>query len=426
MKRVLALVLLVGFCLGICGCTEKQQPQQTSSSEPTEEVVTYFVPDPMEYPDYTFEGTPTTDQLRQTAVQAMIDMLSVQWSVGEFVYYQKSGSVSGKFFSHVPEVIYAGMPYTNGASGLVQWMEFYDPETGRFSFEGTGAELNDLVGNSCAACVGSAWLTVCNSMMRGTSATHYMTPMNGYLPVGTYQSNYSISSYEQYTTDRICADNGQDVLYESYAAILPADALVSTPDVHAIMAIEAAHVVYNEDGTINGQESTVTIADQRAGNGDLFYEVDDGNGNTLNFSGRTSFTYTFEQLWKLCYIPVTNAEFVGTKAYEVPKAEFSGDASSMKSAATGSIISNYPIRVIRGILVDQNGNEQVYERVILNNDQISTGITTNYSLTNMTVGLSQNALESFMTEGNTYTLRIEVAMPNGQNYTVVEFHGLSR
>lgn len=424
MKRVLSLLLVAAFCIGLGACGQ-EQPQQTLSAEPTEEVVDFLVPDPMEYPDYTFDHTPTTDELRQTAVQAMLDMLSVQWSVGGFVYYQKSGSVSGKFFSHVPEVIYAGMPYTNGASGLVQWMEFYDTETGRFTFDGTGAELNDLIGNSCAACVGSAWLTVCNSMMRGTSATYYMTPMNGYIPVGPYQSNYSISNYEQYTTDRICADNGQEVMYQSYAAILPADALVSSPDVHAIMAIEAAHVVYNDDGTINGTESTVTIADQRAGNGDLFYEVDDESGNTLNFSGRTSYDYTFEELWELCYIPVTNAEFMGTKEYEAPKVEFSGDASSLKTAASGSIVSNYPIRVIRGVLVDQNGKEQVYERVILNNDQISTGMTTNYSLTNMTMGVSQNALAGFMEEGNTYTLRIEVAMPNGQNFTVVELDGLS-
>ena len=231
MKRIVALILLAGLCLGLCACGN-QQSQQTAASEPTQEVVTFFVPEPMEYPNYTFDGTPTTDELRQMAVQAMQDMLSIQWSVGKFVYYNKSGSVSGKFFSHVPEVIYAGMPYTNGASGLVQWMEFYDTETGRFSFEGTGAELNDLLGNSCAACVSSAWMTVCNSAVKGSSATYYMTPMNGYLPVGPYQSNYGISGYEQYPTDRICADNGQEVMYASYAAILPADALVSTPDVH--------------------------------------------------------------------------------------------------------------------------------------------------------------------------------------------------
>lgn len=424
MKRIVALILLAGLCLGLCACGI-QQSQQTAASEPTQEVVTFFVPEPMEYPNYTFDGTPTTDELRQMAVQAMQDMLSIQWSVGKFVYYNKSGSVSGKFFSHVPEVIYAGMPYTNGASGLVQWMEFYDTETGRFSFEGTGAELNDLLGNSCAACVSSAWMTVCNSAVKGSSATYYMTPMNGYLPVGPYQSNYGISSYEQYPTDRICADNGQEVMYASYAAILPADALVSTPDVHAIMAIEAAHVVYNEDGSINGTESTVTIADQRAGNGDLFYEVDDGNGNTLNFSGRTHYDYTFEELWKLCYIPVTSAEFMGTKEYEVPKVTFSNAASTLQEAAGGSITSNYPIRVIRGVLVDGDGNEQVYERVILNNDQISTGMTMNYSLSNMTVGVSESALKDFMESGKTYTLRIEVAMPNGENFTVVEIAGLS-
>lgn len=426
MKRVVVLILLVGFCLSICGCSSKQQAQQTQSTEPTEPVVTFLVPDPMEYPNYTFEGTPTTDELRQMAVKAMLDQLSVQFSVGKFTYYKKSGgAVTNKFFSYVPEVIYAGMPYTVGGSGLVQWMEYYDVETGRFTFNGTGEELDQTLGNSCANCVGSSWYAVCTSIS-GSFSTYYMVPMNGCIPVGPYQSNYSISDYRQYTTDLICADNGEQVMYQSYAAILPADALVSSPDAHAIMAIEAAHVVYNEDGTINGTESTVTIADQRAGDGDLFYVETDEQGNEISYSGRVRYDYTFTELWELCYIPVTTAEFLGTKAYETPEVTFTESTGSAQELISGIIESNYPIRVVRTVLVDQDGNRTVVDRMLLNNGDVNTGKAYKIDSLQLNVALTTSVISSYMEDGKTYSLCMEVAIANGQNFTVAQVDGLSK
>ena len=425
MKKIAVWAVLAALVLGLCGC-KQEQPQVTQETKPIqmEQPVDYFVPDPMEYPDYTFDHTPSPEELRQMAVKAMLDQLSVQFSVGKFMYYKKaSGSVSNKFFSYVPEVTYAGMPYTNGSSGLVQWMEFYDTETGRFVFNGTGEELDSTLGNSCAACIGSAWYTVCTSIKERFS-TYYMTPSNGCIPVGPYQSNYTITDYRQYTTDLICADNGQEIMYQSYAAILPADGLISSPDVHAIMAIEPAHVVYNEDGTINGQESTVTIADQRAGDGALFYVLEDENGNEVSYSGRVNYDYTFEELWKLSYIPVTTAEFLGTQPYVAPDVKFT--QSSGKELISGIVETNYPIRVLRSVLVDEAGNRTLVDRVLLNNTHISKGQAYHYNTLEMNVVLTEENVKAFMEDGKTYSLCLEVAISNGQNVTLAQVDGLSK
>lgn len=422
MRRLIVWVTLVCLAVGLCGCKQETPPKTTVESRPVtlEETVDFLVPDPMEYPDYTFDHTPTTDELRQMAVKAMLDQLSVQFSVGRFTYYQKSsGSVSNKFFSYVPEVIYAGMPYTIGSSGLVQWMEYYDTETGRFTFKGTGEELDKTLGNSCAACVGSSWYAVCTSISERFS-TYYMTPANGCIPVGPYQSNYGISNYNQYTTDLICADNGEQVMYQSYAAILPADALVSSPDVHAIMAIEKAHVVYNEDGTINGNESTVTIADQRAGDGDVFYVLEDEKGNEVSYSGRVRYDYTFTELWNLSYIPVTTAEFMGTKEYTQPEVTFEESTGGKQELISGTIRSNYPIRVIRTVLVDQDGVRTVVDRMLLNNTHVPSGRAYDFNTLELNTALTSAVLGSYMEDGKTYNLCLEVAISNGQNFTVAE------
>ena len=385
----------------------------------------FSVPKPMARPDYTFDHTPTTDELRQMAVKAMLDQLNVQFTVGKFTYYQKSsGSISNKFFSYVPEVYYAGMPYTVGSSGLVQWMEFYDTETGRFAFPGTGEELDMTLGNSCAACVGSSWYAVCTSIS-GQFSTYFMTPSNGCIPVGPYVSNYTISDFRQYTTDLICADNGEQVMYESYAQMLPADALVSSPDVHAIMAIEAPKVVYNEDGTINGKESTVAIADQRGGSGDVFYIVEDEAGNELSYSGRAYYVYTFEELWKLCYLPVTTAEFLGTKEYTAPEIKFT-ETSGGKELISGTMECNYPMRVIRVVLVDQDGQRTLVDRVLLNNTHISSGKAYKMDTLQMNVSLTQAVVSGYMEEGKTYSLCLEVAISNGENFTLAQVDGLTK
>ena len=78
--------------------------------------------------------------------------------------------------------------------------------------------------------------------------------------------------------------------------------------------IEAPNVVYLEDGSIDGANSTVRIQDQRAG-GETFYEhkID---GHTVYLSGRIDATYTFDKLLEEDYIPVTTKEFRGLKDYE--------------------------------------------------------------------------------------------------------------
>ena len=104
MRRALAIFTIAVL---LAGCAPKQ-----TEPFPTEVTLLdssgYVVDGIMEYPDYTFDGTPTTDELRQTAVRAFRDLLTVRWSTIAPIIYEKAGPVSGKTFTHQPDVTYAG------------------------------------------------------------------------------------------------------------------------------------------------------------------------------------------------------------------------------------------------------------------------------------------------------------------------------
>ena len=70
----------------------------------------YQVPSPMKRPDYTFDHTPTIDQMRQRAVQAIQDFLCIQWKTHQHIAHSKNGAVSHKRFIYEPENTYAGIP----------------------------------------------------------------------------------------------------------------------------------------------------------------------------------------------------------------------------------------------------------------------------------------------------------------------------
>ena len=408
MHRLYSLILAMLLAFSAIGCTK----QQAASPPPP---TGYTVPSPMKYPDYTFTEAPTTDMLRSMAIKGMYDLLSIQWHTEEEISYRKTGPVSGKHFVHLPENTYAGTIYTNASTGLFQFMEFYDQTTGCLSYTGTG-RMKEAIGNSCADSLLWGWSTVCNSITGGFFP-NTMVYKNGYIPVGNYTYDYTISTYTKLPTYKIIEDNGQDVILAAYTMVQPADALVSSSDNHAMMAIAAPHIEYTPSGQIDLQNSYITIQDQRGGNGTGFYDqiID---GHVYHYSGRTSFNFTFEDLLNKHYIPVTTAEFIGTDAYE--KATVSIDKASCSNISDllgAQVSSNYPLAVIRVIVTDKNNNESVIDRVLFSAAG-SSGIPRSYSLKKINA-LTEFNDSQYNKAGN--KLRLEVIVSTGERFTVAEF-----
>ncbi len=427
MKRTVAIILLLCMVFALPGCGKEQpatEPQQVQVEEGNNlYYFDYKVTNPMQYPDYTFDHEPTTDELRQMAVKAMNDMLSIEWCTPYFLMYNKIGAASGKTYTHAPGVTYAGLPYTNGGSAIWNWFEYYNTETGMLEFPGDGYELNSVLGNTCTGSIMWAWAAVCDSL-DGNYSNFQMTKMHGCIPLGDIQYPDFVDSFEDYSTAIVIDQNGDDVILEAYALCLPADGVASFPQDHGMMIIEPAHVVRYDDGSINADESYLIIQDQRGGAGDAAY-THEINGENHYFSGRTYAKFTFQQLLDQDYIPCSTAEFLGLKPYtarEIKVTTTSGEeVKNFNDFATATLTSNYPMCILRTVLVDADGNETQIAVKFLDKEAVRKGTSRNFSMGNYSDVLDSRILEEHLEAGKTYTLRFDVTVSTGEVLTPMSF-----
>ena len=271
MKRIAALLLIPALLLSSCAPAVAPLTETKTAENPAETAVPeteqslYAEGHLTAIPDYTLPDGADPALVRETAVKAMRDQLSVRWTPYRNVKYNKEGAISEKDFFFNAGTLYAGLPYTDAGGSLVQFLQYYDFETGVVSVD--AKRVNDLIGNVCGGAVLWGWAAVSHTL-RGYFQSGSMTYAQNVIPVGKWTYPEGINTFIEYSTDRIVKDNGEDVMLESYALLQPADALTSSGEGsvghHTMMAVENAKVV-RTDGRIDPDASTVVIQDQRGG-----------------------------------------------------------------------------------------------------------------------------------------------------------------
>ena len=365
---------------------------------------------PEGYPDYTFKNDPTTDELRQTAVRAMRDLLSIEWTPAEGIsYFNTAGR--DKQFDYEPGTTYGGVLYSGSSSGLFHFLEFYNMETGVLTYPGTGDELRKNIGSGCADSLLWSWATVSNSFNCGYYPS-MMVYKNGFLPVGDYTYDFNLQSYYNLPTQAIIEKNGEKVIYDAYTKVLPADALISSSVDHAMMAIENPTVVRNADGSIDTENSYIIIQDQRGGTGRGFLE-EEVEGRTIQYNSARYLKMTFAELLNKNYIPVTIAEFIGEKPYENAEVTISVEKpKNLAQASSAVITSNYPIAVINLHVTDKEGNRSVLDRVLVHSAS-TAGPARTYDLSDF------DALQGLDTS-NYKKIQLEVVVSTGERFILVD------
>lgn len=410
MKRFTLCLLMLIMLFAFAGC--KNNPAVESTPETTEAIPPYTVPSPMAYPSYTFSQTPDVNDLRETAVRAMRDLLTIQWTPAQDIsYFNTAGR--DKQFDYIAGTAYGGLLYSGAGSGLFQFLEYYNPETGLLMYPGTGDELRKAIGSGCADSLLWSWGTVANSFSSGYYPS-VMVQQNGYLPVGNYTYDPNLKSFYYLPTEEIIKKNGEAVMLDAYTKVLPADALVSSSADHAMMVIENPTVKYT-DGAIDIEKSYVIIQDQRGGRTSKeFYEVKDGN-TTVYFNSGTALKMTFKTLLEKNYIPVTLAEFTGEKAYEKAVVTTQGKTcKALKDLQNVMIESNYPIAFISAKLVDSKGNTSELDKILFHGAN-GEGPAKTYNFSQW------ETLHTMNTEGYS-KLRIEVVVSTGERFTVADIY----
>lgn len=418
-RRILSILMAICIALSFIACSNAPKETVPPVTLPTQagsvDKTGFTVPDPMSYPIYTFESEPSTSQLRATAVRAMKDLLTIQWSTATDIAYNKTGPVNSKNFQHTKDTLYGGTLYSSASAGIFQFFEFYDQQTGRLAYPGSSDELKMDIGSSCADALIWSLATV-SSSITGAYYPSTMVQQNGFLPVGSYTYDETITSFYKLPTQNIVEQNGQDVMMESYALVQAADALVSTPDDHSIMAISRAVVKRDENGKIIPEESYVYIQDQRGGAGAGFYEVKVG-GDLVRYSGRTKAKYTFAELYKKAYLPVSTAELLGLKEYESAYVKVSdGPCETIADLLNLQVESNYPLAVVNLIVADQFGNNIIVDRELFGGDKVG-GPPRTFALSELE-GLVNFGDSEYNTPS--YVVKIEVVTSTGDRFIPID------
>jgi len=305
---------------------------------------------------YTPEEEAILEQRRQTVMDYMRESISLLWRSDKTFTYSLGNTErdQGKSFTIVEGRLYKGLPYVYAAGTRDSFLEYAGEPDEYGIYTITGVEATALnyesyggrVGNDCSGAVTNAWSQVSTSVSASTSSG--CSPYFGVVPVGNYLFNAPINPSNNRVLDTkvVVETNGEQVMYEAYAMLKPADAAYhqeypSTKGNH-IRMVKEVNVVRNTDGTINGASSYIIMLEQtRNLTSNNTTTTHPETGETIYVIGGIDRKYTFNSLFNDHYIPVTIKELRDPTALEETwVADSLEEEATIDNLFTGNISSN--------------------------------------------------------------------------------------
>lgn len=295
-------------------------------------------------------------QRRDTVYNTMMSMATVMWRATEDITYTFGSSTANIKAGR----LYRGMPYTYARGTLASFMEYTGEanEKGEYELIGVTHEMLDggsvhaRLGNDCSGAASVAYASVSATTKNVGAST--VTVNKGFLPVGIYTPNPASNS----NSKQICIDNGQQVMFESYAAAQYAD-LVSMSS-HTMMT-QSVKVVRNADGTIDGAKSTMTVVHQIPDpiREEQYYTT--GPYSEENYGEKVYITYkidhvvSFNTLYSTGYLPYTCIELIDPSPIPEVTVTDTETEHNFKTIMTGTIKANRLIDSITMTITDEHG-----------------------------------------------------------------------
>lgn len=259
--------------------------------------------------------------------------------------------------------LYRGIPYSFSGCSPYTFFKFLGEkdEKGYPKVEGLhwrnlngGAKSTGRIGNDCSSTVQQSWMFVGGNF--APAGTGWMVPSLGYIPVGNYKNEYT--QYED--TTAIVAENGNEVMFASYAKLQNADAIVRRQNnAGHTMMITSVNVVYDNQGAIDGEKSYVTVVHQTAAyTREQAFEYDEAIGENVYKVYGIDDVFTFDTLIEKGYLPVTCDVLVDPNAK--PKEVWIKDSVTehcFENILEGEFTSNEPMSFVNIVITDQEGVE---------------------------------------------------------------------
>ncbi len=287
---------------------------------------------------------------RQAVVDYMHAMARIEWTPAQDLYY--TGCSCGHSSTFYAGTTYYGLPYTHKCGSVERMASYLSggvltlPEG--YAYDEGFNGFDYLIGNDCADAVYWAWAQISDDISFTFSYNMLydpaVKPVGGYSFVKKFAKPQTNGTSIADTFNALNDSVGAQGVYEIYAQIRMGDGVLKNG--HAMLAVGDAVVVRNADGTINPQQSYVTITDQ-------------ANRALTAENGYSSWGYqkawTFKELYEKKHIPVTIDAFTEGTAQ--------GVASLVKSGTTadglplGTVTSNYRINYVTVEIYDADSQQ---------------------------------------------------------------------
>ena len=316
--------------------------------------------------------------------------------------------------------VYRGMPYSY-ASGMDRaFLEYAgEPVNGVYPISGltwealSGGGSYARVGSDCSSTVIQSWGSIGASV--SVTDTRRMTPSRGFLRVGEYTSNDSDNTDSAST----CSANGAQVMYAAYAQLQKADAVVyrGSSSGHTMMIV-SSDPVYNGDGTINGEQSTVTVLHQTVRyRGDHYYDA--ALQEDVYLFGGVDDVFTYTNLMKNGYLPITCKALIDPSPIAKPAVTDTQTTFNKNTLLTGTIKCNWMIDTLTMTVTDASGNE-VQRGAIRSTRAYNFAVDLQKFLTDNPAGVLGRIAPGELTAGS-YHCTLTCRLTGGAVFTVRDF-----
>lgn len=368
-----------------------------------------------EAPVYALKEGASVDEMRAMAVKVLYDMITFQWTPDNDFKYMKVTNGNDRDFLFQKNIVYGGMPYSDGGRCLFNMLEYYDYKTGVMVGMKELTNPNHLLGNSCAGQVNQANAAVCANLL--ATSTYYLVPRYGYMPTDNYEFDDSITRYtDNYSTGYIIEVNGRDRMCEALAKCLPGDALDRNANEkggdHVMMVYSAPTVVRDANGKIDPDKSTLCIIDQWAS--DYLYEF---NGQQESIRGRINKEFTFTYLLDNDFIPLTPADYLSETGYVKAEAKLDREVTTYEELKKAVVLTNFRTIKVEGQLVSESGTVVYVNKNVIEPADYIKELDRKVKCSTV---MAKTAAKKVMRDDRTYTYRIQVLVASGETFTVAE------
>ena len=368
---------------------------------------------------------------RDQAESFMRQMATVLWRAEEDITYSNSQSdaPTGIYVADPTYIVagrlYRGLPYSHAASDTDAFLEFAgEPDDkGIYSISGLtwhslhGKRGTPRIGNDCASAVGLAWGTLGNSLVKN-GYTKELTEQNGYLRVGEYES-----PSDQYPpTFDICEQNGLWVMYNAYAQLQKADAVVmrnkADNNGHTMMIVTVEVVKTN--GEIDGQKSYVTVLEQTSGYIEKqSFNYDETLGENVYQTYAIDKKYTFMDLYASGYLPITCKELIDPSPVVEPGVTDTITEHSYETIIDGALKATRFIGAVTVIISDANGD--ILQQCATNSPERNLYDFDMQRFATDEPEVLRGSLDMTSLDSGTYHCKVICRLVSGDEFTVRDF-----